>query len=253
MISDESIADLLWRKRARIRPKYELSDFSLTEYSDPVVPVQILMVMMGFAIILLNNLAGPNMDELVKKVGLVSGVFYLIAYMFYLTEYYEKLWEPYFLLPEDKLFFRMYSILVGFVVIVLMSKWPEYWSAYIMLLFIVMYEKKKKTRKIFHQAVDLEFGNYTSCYANGNYTSCDANMIKCQYVLVDTFTRNFLCLGILALFPLMIVMCACAVLISYPNALEKFRNIIHYDFSIVDLEVAFVATSVITTAVTLAF
>jgi hypothetical protein len=244
VIINESVANLLWRGRTSKRPKYELSDFALAEYSDPVVPVQILMVMMGFAIILLNNLSELSMDKLVNNVALVSGVLYLIAFMFYLTEYYEKLWEPYFLLPEDKLFFRMYSVLVGIVVIVLMSKWPVYWSAYVVFLFYVLYLKKRKTRNLFHKAVDLKFGSYSSC---------DAGKIKCQYVLVDTFTRNFLHLGILALFPFMIVMCACGLLINDAGMFAKFNGLWTYPFSMSEIRAIFIATSVITTTVTLVF
>ena len=96
-----------WRKSGEVlkEPIYKLDQFSLPDYQDPVVPVQIMMVMMGFTILLLNSALIPGKDKVLAMSAVLSGVAYLISFMFYLTEYYEKLWQPFFLLLKINYFF----------------------------------------------------------------------------------------------------------------------------------------------------
>jgi hypothetical protein len=187
--------------------RYALDEFGRVEYRDPVVPVQILMVMMGFAILLINQIfTGSNVD-LILVTGILCGTSYLLAYMFYLTEYYDRLWEPYFLLPEDKLFFRFYSITVGIVVIALMQNWPQHWSLYILGLFLIMYIKKANTRDDYIAAVNAQYGSFDACSDLG---------IKAKYKLAEAFTRNFLIWGFIFMIPF-----AAAMTIAYVMHTQK--------------------------------
>jgi hypothetical protein len=235
------------RKKAdqnSIPPVYSLKQFSLPEYSDPIVPVQIMMVMMGFTILLINGIFRSGADLVMTAVAVLSGVIYLISFMFYLTEYYEKLWEPYFLLPEDKLFFRLYSVLVGIVVISLMSKWPEYWALYMIALFLVMYFKKSNTKRKYHRAVNHEFGSYLEC---------DKPKIKSCYVLVDTFTRNFFYLGIVFLLPFALLMAMAAALVLYPKLLIWLNGYFGFAISISEARAIYVGTSISVSLLTAVF
>lgn len=225
-------------------PKYSLKDFSLPEYRDPVVPVQIMMVMMGFTILLLNSAFSASGDRTLVFVALISAVPYLLSFMFYLTEYYEKLWEPYFLLPEDKLFFRFYSVLVGIVVIALMGNWPEYWPSYIIFLFVIMYLKKRKVRATYHAAVQNEYGSYEAC---------SDDKVKSCYILVDTFTRNFASLGIIPLLPIAMLMSISALLISNAQWLSWLNTQTTFAISSADLRTLYSTTSIIASLGTVVF
>lgn len=244
MIPNDDPTDASWWQSRKLRPKYSLSEFSRPEYTDPVVPVQILLVMMGFCVALLNQADFSEISFSVKSISLVCGIIYIIAYMFYLTEYYEKLWAPYFLLPEDKLFFRIYSLLVGVVVISLMSKWPGYWSFYILALFLVMFDKKRRTRSVFHDAVISQFGSYENC-SDGK--------IKSQFVLVDTFTWNFLYLGIITLVPFAVIMCGAAFFTDSPDALIWLNTKLATDIALENIYAVNVGTNILVTLFTVAF
>lgn len=63
---------------------YELEDFAKDEYLDAVVPVQILMVMMGFCILLISQLFNLESDKLIKGTSLFCGFFlFNIFYVLY--------------------------------------------------------------------------------------------------------------------------------------------------------------------------
>jgi hypothetical protein len=165
---------------------YQLKDFGRDEYKDPLVPVNILMVLMGFCILLFNK-AVDFWSDPIKVSSVICGAFYLITYMFYLTEYYEKLWQPYFSLPRDKMFFRLYSLGIGIVIITCMQNFPQYWYAYVFVLFLFMYYKKKQTRDAFRAAMKNEFGNIGKC---------NNNVLLARYKLSEAFTNNFLLYGV---------------------------------------------------------
>ena len=193
------------------QPPYKLCDFAKPEYADPVVPVQMLMAIMVFTIVMLNQVFLHPGDGIIVSSALLFGSVYLISFMFYLTEYYEKLWERYFLFPIDKLFFRFYCLLFGAIIILLMPRWPEHWSLYVVILFAIMYWKKRRTRDYFQSAVKYEFGSYEQC---------KDDIIRSKYILVETFTLNFLILGLIALLPFAIAMSLIALCVSNDDVLN---------------------------------
>lgn len=216
------------------KPQFELSEFGRAEYSDPVVPVNMLMVMMGFTLVLPTYIVDPNADLYFILPAIICGSIYLLFYMFYLTEYYEKLWEPYYLLPVDKLFFRIYCIFIGLVVITLMPKWPEHWMLYMLALFFVMYLKKRSTRNRFRTAVNFEHKNY----------SLAPLKIKAQYVLVETFTLNFLILGVVPLVPVSIASSVFYVCSKYPQYLSFYNGFFGFNETELSMYQNYVALSV---------
>ena len=226
------------------KPRYSLLEFSRPEYSDPVVPVQMLMVMMGFMLVLFSNAFSENVDWGLFRISIICGTVYLLFFMFYLTEYYEKLWEPYFMLPEDKLFFRIYCLLIGVVVIAFMPRWPQFWPLYVIFLYLIMYKKKKDTRNIFQDAVISEYGNYDSC---------DNPKTKSQYVLVETFTMNFLWLGVVFLAPFALMISLSAIFVMSPELLNYFNNNFSTNITEFGMRWTFVTLNVLVTIPTLLF
>ena len=226
------------------QPTYKLCDFANPEYADSVVPVQMLMAIMVFTIIMLNQVFLHPGDGLIVSSALLFGSLYLISFMFYLTEYYKKLWEKYFLLPIDKLFFRFYCLLFGVVVIVLMPRWPEHWSLYVVILFTIMYWKKRRTRDYFQSAVKYEFGSYELC---------TDDVIRSKYILVETFTRNFLILGLIALLPLAITMSFIALCVSNGDLLNTANTFSGSDFTNDELRWAYFLLNLFVTIPTFLF
>ena len=226
------------------RSPYSLDEFGRQEYADPVVPVQILLVMMGFTIALFINQPTNNVSTWIWYTSLTCGVIYFLLFMFYLTEYYEKLWQPYYLLPTDKMFFRFYSLLIGVFVIVLMGQYPIFWPIYVLVLFFVMLYKKQKTRETFQSAFDNEFGHYSQC---------NDRKYKCQYVLVETFTINFFFLGIVILLPFAALNFFTGMIVGYPNSLvsEFEGRFIGVEKGI--YEIIFVSNLIIITFITALF
>ncbi len=166
---------------------YRLEDFGRSEYRDSLIPVNILMVLIGFCILLFNK-AVEFWSDPIRVSSVVCGASYMIAYMFYLTEYYEKLWSQYYALPSDKMFFRMYSLLIGITIITFMQNFPEYWYLYTLSLLVVMYIKKRNTRMAFQNAFKMQYNEFRKC---------EDNKVKAQYVLSEAFTVNFFKYGVI--------------------------------------------------------
>lgn len=164
--------------------------------------------------------------------------------MFYMTEYYEKLWEKYYLLPHDKVYFRIYCVIVGVVVIALMPKYPEYWPAYVLILFFLMYLMKNKTRNYFTKAFIHRYSDYENC---------DDPKLKCQYVLVNTFTDNFLLLGVLLLIPFVVLMCGTAFLLQNSEAISSALLAHQYYPNNLTLNLIFIGSNVLVTVGTCIF
>lgn len=182
---------------------YRLKDFGRTEYRDPVVPVQILLILMGFTVALLNNVTSEAASDPLYFWATVCGVVYLLSYMFYLTEYYDQIWQHFYLLPEDKLYCRVYSIGIALVVLSLMPHWPQYWPLYVTVMFLFLYRKKIKTRNAYRKAVALEYGRTDWCYEP---------ITRARLELAEVFTRNFLTWGVGFFIPFATILVASAVM-----------------------------------------
>lgn len=165
----------------------KLSDFGLAKYRDSLVPVNILMVLMGFCILLFNR-AVEFWGNSIRVSSVICGSVYMIAYMFYISEYYEKLWEPNFSLPFDKMFFRIYSLIIGVVIITFMHNFPEYWYFYTLFLMLILYVKKNNTRKCFQKAFNVDYPVFDEC---------QDGVLKAKYLLCEDFTVNFLWWGVI--------------------------------------------------------
>jgi hypothetical protein len=196
---------------------YKLKDFGLPEYHDPIIPVNILMILIGFCILLFNK-AVDYWGNNIKVISVVCGSLYMITYMFYISEYYEKIWAPYFSLPNDKMFFRIYALLIGIVIITFMQNFPEYWYLYSLLLMLILYYKKNKTRAAFQKAFNDEYGSFD---IGGN------NIDKAKFLLCQDFSSNFLKYGVLFNIFYAIIL----FLLFEKNPIEKF-NILSVDFSV---------------------
>jgi hypothetical protein len=191
--------------------------------------------------LLINNVFTEAHKSIINATAILCGTTYLLAYMFYLTEYYDRLWEPYFLLPEDKLFFRFYSVTVGIVVIALMQNFPQYWSLYVLGLFFIMYVKKASTRNAYIRAVHAEFGTFEAC---------TDPVVKARYNLAKAFTRNFVIWGFWFLVPFATIMTASAIC---NTAGISIRYEPYVDISPTHFQWIYSGTSVFITLVTVFF
>jgi len=167
-------------------PLYTLDDFGRPEYKDPIVPVNMLMVMMGFALLLFNDAIG-HIANIIDFSSYFFGTIFLLGFMLYVADYHEKLWENYFSLPTDRMFFRLYGIFVGITVISLMHVYPNYWYVYVLVLFVLMYFKKRSTMKHFEDAFYDKFSKVVDC---------DCGHEKSRLYLSQAFTTNFLYAGV---------------------------------------------------------
>lgn len=166
--------------------KHSLEEFGKPEYKDPIVPVNMLMVLMGFSLLLFNNVF-ENSDDIIVFSSSLFGAIFLIGFMLYVSDYHEKIWEKYFSLPEDRMFFRFYGIITGIIVISAMNVAPEYWCWYIVILFFLMYFKKKSTKNSYEEAF---YDRY------GKISDCDSKIDIARLHLAGAFTTNFLLLGL---------------------------------------------------------
>jgi hypothetical protein len=167
--------------------EYALEDFGKSEYQDSLIPTNLLTILMGFSILLFNQ-AIVFKDSQYRVISVICGTMVLITYMFYLSEYYTLIWQPIYSLPNDTLFFRLYGLIIGIIIISLMFNFPEYWYLYLQLLFWVMWWKKRRTMKLFREAF---LNKYT------NFASCKDKLWKAKYVLAKTFTKNFFKYGVI--------------------------------------------------------
>jgi membrane-associated HD superfamily phosphohydrolase len=164
-----------------------IEDFGKKNNHDQLMPTGFLLILIGIAILLFNH-AICSFDDAIKFWSLICGAVYIIAFMFYLTEYYEQLWLPFYLLPSDKMFFRIYGIGIGIVIISLLPSFPEYWYLYNLVLFIWLYGKKRQTFHLFKKAFNTEYGNYKDC----------KNKIdKSKLILAEHYTKRFFWKGII--------------------------------------------------------
>lgn len=162
--------------------RYDITDFGKEEYKDSLIPVQLLMILMGFSLLLYNR-AVEMWPDYYAVVSVVCGATYLIGYMFYMMEYYERIWIDNYALPTDKTFFRIYVLAGGIIIITLMNNWPSYWYFYVLFLMLLMYQKKKDTCHHFQTAVRQKFGDREEDIAPPK--------LRALYVNAEVFTVNF--------------------------------------------------------------
>ena len=159
----------------------KLRDFGSIAEADPLIPTAVLAVLLGFCIALFREIRsfwGQWMD----LVGLICGALYLIGFILYLAEYYDRLWLPHYLLPIDRTFFRLYSIVIGIFTISLMPQWPQAWYVYILVLFVFLYYKKKHTLTAYSTAFRREY-EFPS--------DCPDNVTRAKLSLAQSFTTSF--------------------------------------------------------------
>ena len=117
----------------------------------------------------------------------LNGSLFLICFLFYLAEYYEKIWVEIFIQPKDKIFFRFYCILIG-VYVILLKLLPTIWPIFFSILAALMMKKKWSTRDEIRQKIEEEH--------SGELTTGRVNSI---YVLSDAMAYNFSILGSISL------------------------------------------------------
>lgn len=110
------------------------------------------------------------------------GSIFLICFLFYLAEYYEKIWVELFIQQKDKVFFRFYCIFIGFYVI-LLKLFPVVWPVLFSVLFLILMHKKWSTRREIRAAIDAID------------EAARSKRVKAIYALADTMAYNFSVLG----------------------------------------------------------
>jgi multidrug transporter EmrE-like cation transporter len=161
---------------------YKIEDFGGPSNRDPSVAT------IGATAILVAALnACRRLPEFLsnqdRMVSLVCGILMIFGFAWYLVEYYSAIWAPFYALPEDKGFFRFYALGLGLSLVALMPQWPEYWYAYLLVLYIVLYLKKRRTRNLFRQAFSQRYPDATRC---------EDLPLLAQWKLADAFTRLWL-------------------------------------------------------------
>jgi hypothetical protein len=109
----------------------------------------------------------------------LNGSVFLICFLFYLAEYYEKVWVEIFVQSKDKIFFRFYCILIG-IYVILLKLFPVFWCQFFSILAILMIRKKWATRNEIRRKIDEE-----------NSLESRKGRINAIYILSDAMAYNF--------------------------------------------------------------
>ena len=201
---------------ARQTNKDAIAGFGRYSGTDYNMLINIVYVLIGFMISTTEGFLNGRTDGLKKQAeniplgntddmygfieGLISytspiaeawmfliGSVVLICFLFYLAEYYEKIWVEFFIQHKDKVFFRFYCILIG-IYVILLKLVPVLWPLFFSFLVALMIKKKWSTRKEIRATID----------ANRS-TNTPSKRVEAIYVLADTMAYNFTVLGFASL------------------------------------------------------
>lgn len=176
--------------------EYGLKDFGAKANSEKVDTTTILAILVAFNIPLFTD-AFRNFTDLEIFASLFFGALTLIFFMLYLVDYYEKIWVRWFSLPNDFIFFRVYSLVFGVVVIAVMNVFPQYWYWYLSALFLVMSLKKYSTRRRYMVAFNI---------AHKSFSQCGSDTDKAVCLLARNMSYNFLFYGFVLSVPAAVVL-----------------------------------------------
>jgi hypothetical protein len=180
--------------------RFGLKEFGAEARSEKVDTTTILAILVAFNIPLFTE-AFRKFTDLDVFASYFFGALTLIFFMLYLVDYYEKIWVRWFSLPDDFVFFRVYSLVLGVITIAIMNVFPEYWYWYLSILFLVMSLKKYSTRRQYMAAFDAAHGSFSQCKNKSDKAVC---------LLARNMSKNFFVYGFVYSIPV-------AALISAAN------------------------------------
>ena len=196
----------------RTNSKDAIHGFGRHSGTDYNMLINIVYVLIGFMISTSEGFLTGRMDGLKKQIEIIptvdlfstysaleqlisyesqiaeawmflTGSFVLICFLFYLAEYYEKIWVELFIQQKDKVFFRFYCILIG-IYVILLKLVPILWPLFFSFLVSIMIMKKWSTRKEIRFVID-----------DSRKTNTISKRVDAIYTLADTMAYNFSVLG----------------------------------------------------------
>lgn len=167
---------------------YRLNDFGRRQHRDliPIVPVSGALLAAGAASFL-SSVRSPEFLHRQDKVGAwIAGYLMLSGFLYYLDAYYRLIWAPYFSLAEDVFFFRLYAGAFA-LAIALLAIAPEYWPLYVLILYILLFLRKQRTRNLFQRSFQQVYPDVRTCRKKSDLA---------RLRLAEAFTRLWLRNGV---------------------------------------------------------
>jgi hypothetical protein len=151
------------------RPRERSARERSSDQCPDLVLVTLIPANLAVAYFLLREVDRPiSLQTTVFDPEFFSGLCYVLVgllYSLYLAIYYRVIWNPYYSLYEesdsDRRYFLLYALFASVFGIATMLTLPLLWPIYVVILFVPLVYKKKRTQRLFCDAVD-DYLNQTS-------------------------------------------------------------------------------------------
>lgn len=151
------------------------------------LPLPGIFMTLGFlGIGLLATRIAMNYGTMIEMVSFFCGLTYILTFHLFCWKYSKLIWIPYYALPRDDIFIIIYAIVSG-VYYGLLFIQPEYWSLYLIAIFLVVFLRKKYGRDVLRLTL--------LCNSKDRKTLPNQDAARLQYA--ETFTFTFLVGGLI--------------------------------------------------------